>query len=914
MLESNLIRHKNAFGSTPKKYTYNELKSLCKKLGLTDSQLYKENYKLHGLPAHPERIYSEWISYRDFFDIPELIDYQSLKSLIADKQFKNAKEYKKFIYSEGNATLPLDPQTVYADEWENWFVFLGKPEPFKPEYIPSEYEIWRFKIEDFMRTARGGGSKISNLCRFVRLYIIPYDGSKSPHAFVTQKVFDLKPLKLVVEGLNTPFMKKAFIRAASEFLDYIIINELTAEDEETGEIIRVNNARNPITLYVDQFSNISAPLTRTETARPCLQYHFVKNIQNWITPSPAKNFRDLKHLHQFDADWVKVERKLIDFTDEDCVFKREGSYYFLWVPTDWIMTYALTKIPLRGRQIAYNDSGEADKHIADLDDLGKIVWKKNTSAFAGMTDNQAFISKMPDGQLGIFTTTNKTKNDGKGYTIPWIPDDLAYWLVRLRKWQQKYNPITKPTAWTECVRTSFNESQLKEKGINCFLFRRFGEFEPANTTNALTFRLAAALYHTQPKSLPLAELHGSPSSISAYESIYTPHSMRVSLITAYVMEMGMPIEVVMKIVGHSSVVMSIYYCKVSNKDIRQRLVEGEKIALKSEVEAIQKTIEQQKIEDIKNQLVGTNQELLSVLDNSVPAGNFVFRDYGICPYAATKCNEGGEIITNYLNAPVSPGYLGTQNCLRCRHFVTGPAFLGGLIAIANEILLQSNEQSDVCRKLQQKTNKIQEKIQYFERQEYIANAKGVEFLHSKERHRLEIDLRNIESQYETVAMKLDMYLCDLQACYAHIKRSQTLVNGGNESSKLALITSSEAEIRIEIEEVDHYQQLQEVCDNAIIYRSCSADNAILPRTQILDKMVMFNDMMPRLFTLNKEQQLEAGNQIYKLLLSRLKTWDKIQPLIDCKVKFKELEGVERIEHSEIDLILTESAKLIGYDE
>jgi len=390
--------------------------------------------------------------------------------------------------------------------------------------------------------------------------------------------------------------------------------------------------------------------------------------------------------------------------------------------------------------------------------------------------------------------------------------------------------------------------------------------------------------------------------------------MRVSLITAYVMEMGMPIEVVMKVVGHSSVVMSIYYCKVSNQDIRQRLEEGEKLALKSEVESIQKTIEQQKIEDIKNQLIGSNQELISALDNSVPAGNFVFRDYGICPYAATKCNEGGETISTYLNAPVPSGYLGTQNCLRCRHFVTGPAFLGGLIAIANEILLQSNEQSEACHKIQQKINKIQEKIQDLERQEYIANAKGIEFSMGKERHRLEIDLRNIESQYETVAMKLDMYLCDLQACYAHIKRSQTLVNGTNDNSKLALITSSEAEIRIEIEEVNQYQQLQEVCENAVIYRSCSADNAILPRTQILDKMVMFNDMMPRLFTLTKEQQLEAGNQIYKLLLNRLKTWDKIQPLIDCKVKFKELAGIERIEPSEIDLILTESVKLIGYEE
>ena len=31
---------------------------------------------------------------------------------------------------------------------------------------------------------------------------------------------------------------------------------------------------------------------------------------------------------------------------------------------------------LRGRQIAYNDSGEADEYIADLDQQNKIIWLK----------------------------------------------------------------------------------------------------------------------------------------------------------------------------------------------------------------------------------------------------------------------------------------------------------------------------------------------------------------------------------------------------------------------------------------------------------------------------------------------------------------------------------------------------------
>ncbi|MEK5782146.1 integrase, partial [Acinetobacter baumannii] len=127
-----------------------------------------------------------------------------------------------------------------------------------------------------------------------------------------------------------------------------------------------------------------------------------------------------------------------------------------------------------------------------------------------------------------------------------------------------------------------------------------------------------ALFHIQPSNLMLATLEGNPATLGCYKSKYTPHSMRVSLITAYVLEMGMPIEIVMKIVGHSSVIMSIYYCKVSNQEIRTRLEEGEKIALKSEAESIQRTIEQNKIESIKNQLIGNNLEVLQALSNDVP--------------------------------------------------------------------------------------------------------------------------------------------------------------------------------------------------------------------------------------------------------------------------------------------------------
>jgi hypothetical protein len=582
------------------------------------------------------------------------------------------------------------------------------------------------------------------------------------------------------------------------------------------------------------------------------------------------------------------------------------------VPIDWIHTYVLTKVPLRGRQIAYNDSGEGDREIADLDEDGSIKWIKNTSSISGTTKAQSFLKKLPNGNLGMYVTTNKTSNSGGSYSIPWIPEELAYWLIRLRKWQQNYNPISGATPWTRCVRTNLNEIQLKAKGVNCFLFRAFNDIEPKNPGLALTMRLAATLYHIQPSSLCLSELEGSAYRLSNYKSKYTPHSMRVSLITAYIMEMGMPVEIVMKVVGHSSIVMSIYYCKVTQSDIRNRFEAAEKKALKSQAEATQSAIEKNNIESVKNQLVGSNKDLLQSLTNDVPAGNYVFRDYGICPFAATRCDDGGEEIgARKVYSPTPSGYLGFQNCLRCRHFITGPVFLGGLLSITNEILLEANDQSEVCRHLQEKVEVINETLNELDRQEYIANLKQKSF-DSSQRADFEFKIRKLESEYESAAKKMDMLLCDLQSAYKLIQLSQSVANDKLECDEksLALIKMPKSEVKIEIDDTSHFRQLHEICENATIYESCNPSRAVIPRTQMLDRMAIFNDLSPRLFLLSNKEQLTIGNQLVALFKTRLKSWEKVNQLVEGQLKLTDLVGPEIIEPSEIELICKESMPAI----
>lgn len=889
------------------KYSLEELKEQCKKNGITNSLEYRNSYHLHeGFPSHPENVYSnEWISYNDFFGIQDFIAYTELKKLLEDKSLSSQVEYKKFVRASEDVTLPLDPQKVYEDEWENWYVFLNKEEPFRTEYIKSNFVEWKLKINEFMKIALGGETKISHLCRFVRLFIERVDLSTSPAQLLTKEKVDVKSFKAIVDGLRVPNLQGKMLKSVNEFLDYILINDLTIEDEETGEIHRVLNARNPFS-NLPTYQQIST--SPNESTKPHLQYHYVKEIQDWLIPKSAKCLRDLVHLQSFDADWVEVDKSLIDKDDINCVYKKIKNQYYLWKPIDWIHLFALTKIPLRGVQIAYNDSGEGDELIADIDSAGRIIWTKNESTFSGMTKNQSFIMKMPEeGCIGTFITTNKTKSDGKPYSIPWMPEDLAYWLVILRKWQQKYNPIHAPTRWVDCIRTNFNETQLLSKGINCFLFRAFNELEARNVSAALTDRLAAAIYHIQPKDLVLATNEKKNLRLlSNFSSKYTPHSMRVSLITAYIMEMGMPIEIVMKIVGHSSVVMTIYYCKINSENIRQKLEEGEKRALQNQAFATQHIIEQNKIEEVKNDLVANNDELLNALTNEIPAGNFVFRDFGICPFAAARCEDGGELIgSSSVRAPVQSGYLGKQNCLRCRHFVTGPAYLGGLLSISNEILLQTNIQSVQCSDLQSKSDEISTALDILDREEYLAELEQRE-VDPSNRRRLESNKRRLESDYENSAMKLDVFLCDLQASYRLIKLCSKIVNNShkNEQAGFSLIKMQDSELLVELEESSQFQQLQEVCENATIYQASSAHNAILPRTQILDRMAVLNNIPAQLFLLSSDDQFKVGNEMFKLLKSRLKSWSRINKVINGEVFLRDLEGDEKILPSEIKFLTT----------
>jgi hypothetical protein len=913
----------------------NDLKSLkqaCKTLGILNSQQYRQIQKKYNqLPSKPDKKFKNWVDWYDLLDIPRPYPYEQLRSIVLEHKCHKLADYKKMRAELNDPHIPASPIELYkGGGWTNSYDFFGNPRPYQVTYFTSHWKEWADLIIEFLKSAKGGDTKAKDLCEFVREYIEPHNFETSPLEYLTRGKTNIQPMLELFEQVAIT-RKKKWLFSINEFLSWIIGNYLTIEDEDTGEVSRIKGAKNPF-LHIN-FDGEQAPVSLNETNKLALPYQFVKSAREWILPPNSMlnktSYSDLHHLLKFSADWIQIDDSFVtDPSDPDCVTKIDGDKRFLWLPIYWTYTYALMQLPARGRQIVYCDSGEADSEVPEIQN-NKIVWQQNLNSLASRTKHQSMVSKTKDNDFGVYYTSNKTNFNGEGYAIPFMPQELAYWLIKLRKWQEKYNPIEAPTKWFDCTRTNLNEIQRKQKGINCFLFRDYQENEPGTFAGRLASRLAAALFFSSEDQLVSAtyseqsfnECHHQLAlqqsiALTPFKSAYTPHSMRVSLINAYAYEFGMPLEVIMKLVGHSSIIMCIYYLKSgkTGANIRERIELGEKQALSQGAETLREFIESQRIEQCKTQLIANNPEFLQTINNARPSSSYLFKDFGICPVGGAFCSDGGAPVTMKANIyhPVNAGYLGEQNCIQCRFFVTGPAFMMGLTALFNEVSLAVNTQSHRYAKLESELNKTVTQIDVLSHEIYQQKIQN-EHLAKLEAEKLQLQAirRKLNSEIETRAKKMDLYMSDMNSIHKHLLSCKNILNQEKplNSSKLHLIVPHEFEVSFELDDVSGFQQLSEVCENAELYHSCSDELAVTRRSQALDKMLLQNGLSPQFVFLSEEQQLAVGNQMTQLMLTRLQSWEKIDKLINGSLVLNDFTEAEGLSTRDIKELFANSTPL-----
>ncbi len=696
----------------------------------------------------------------------------------------------------------------------------------------------------------------------------------------------------------------------SDFLDWVLANKLGDPDIGSWDTSRFHNP-------IQRLSHSGRP-TNNQSDKASLSIRYIRELRGML--AEGRNFRDWAWAQQAMAegasggDWFVVDPQLIDPNDPDCVARQRAASRYeieikgypaevweLWSPVRAVALYLKLELPLRTFQVRMLDSGEADtwRYVHAPGGGGFVLNRGPLASGSAKRPYQCGVFHRSANEMGagFYINTNKTADNNKaehekGYVIPWSHNEVLYWLEKLRNWQERYNPIATPTPWTELECKHFNATPphpevLAQRGSTCFLFRdpTAGEGDKPLEDHSLSrvwYKLLARLEQrcadhdqTLDDGTPLRFVN--PDSKTA--TYFPLHALRVSLITYFILDLKLPIAVVSKMIaGHANIIMTLYYTKFGKAYMREVLREAEKHELEAEQANHRRFLQDATFKQVSQRFAYVSEDAVRAAIQNRSAAAFVFDDKGICPNGAALCDVGGEKLTDrkaeQVYAPV-PGFPQERNCACCRFFLTGPAFLPGLIAHFNTISEKTHRQSARYNTLQDKLTDLEDQLRTAERE-------NQPFLRVRE-------LDQLNKYVEAEALILNKYVNDLQATNHLIQRSLQIAKDRTTDSVKLVAKGSMADLKVGfIESQSVLHQLEVVCENAVIYPEIDAGFATIRRAQMLDAMLRYNSMDPVLMYLDQEAQLLVGNAVMQLIQARTGSIKNALPYAECRLKLKEI--------------------------
>ncbi len=151
---------------------------------------------------------------------------------------------------------------------------------------------------------------------------------------------------------------------------------------------------------------------------------------------------------------------------------------------------------------------------------------------------------------------------------------------------------------------------------------------------------------------------------------------------------SMPLEVISKfVVGHATLMMTSYYLKLTPTEIQGML---ERAAENSEkARDLIDSFKTNDVEEARRRAVSLDPAAISTAVMSQAKLEFCNVDYGFCPWDATRCDDGGPVLREDSQSPnkvvFGPVPGGRNNCIMCRHFVSGPPFLVQLHGLGTKL-------------------------------------------------------------------------------------------------------------------------------------------------------------------------------------------------------------------------------------
>ncbi|MFL1538529.1 VPA1269 family protein [Acinetobacter baumannii] len=767
----------------------------------------------------------------------------------------------------------------------------------------NEWEIWRQFAEEWIKKQDAAVSgKLKALCNFFDVYLVdtlPFTAdvvsffNKNNHRKPSTADFKSALLKKTNKGDNR--QTAALLIYTKHFIDWLIDTHFSVKNDY-GVTVR---------LYTNPFESLKVQNNTHETVYNPLPYRYICNLRHIICPNPRGHFSDWLWAQANGSGWFEVSKNQIDENDKDCVWRikkvtRNGkvtNIYQLWSPITSMVLLIKLHLPLRSYQIRMLDSGESDSMRYENGN-----WIKNTHSFARINHRKGVFRLFRDNASGLESTgfyinTNKTADQNKneferGYEIPWQNDEVLYWLEKLRNWQEKYNPINKAT---DCLTLEMKhtiilktKANLKEMGHICFLFRDARAKNVADRSKPiqeiLVQRFWYKLLHQLEKNLfisgdtlsnghPLNLVHkysNTPELVKT-KTEFPLHSLRVSLITSYVLDAKLPLPIVSKILaGHSRLIMTLYYTKLTPTIMKDKMNEAEKLLDSKAQDSVKVFLQDAEMRQIEHKMAyHDNLSIEAALVKRNPIG-WEYRHHGLCLAGGNTvrsnesqtipgCWNGGALLkdsTDILRKVYDSVPHGLENCVRCRWFITDASYLPALNAHLNFMSYKAHEAANLAIKLEYEIEKIEES-------KYEAEYAGQLFKKHDE-------LQALQRRYEKQLVEADECAKDWIATFKLIRRIIEIEQKRTENDVVnkLIAVGTESDIKVDfIETKSELLHLSLLCDDAEIYPDMLDEirktSAIERLTQSLSRLMMRKNYTPHLLMLDPEQQLFATNAMFR---------------------------------------------------
>jgi hypothetical protein len=538
-----------------------------------------------------------------------------------------------------------------------------------------------------------------------------------------------------------------------------------------------------------------------------------------------------------------------------------GEWRSEWCPIRAAVLALKLLLPLRTHQVRFLESSEGDDVI-----FRDGQWTANPAPTRPRRGRvrRGFLHCLEDAMtgeagVGFFVNTNKTADfqqraHEQGYVIPWENKRAIAVAELLESWQARYNPVLEPMPWS-CLHDRKLALTAPRSGSAFFLMRDPCAFTHRNEpitkgrVEVLWHRLVvelegrlAARGEAAANGEPLCFTRPGPGTVRY--SRYDLHTLRVSLITALAVDGALPLHILSKAVaGHASVVMTCYYVKVGREAMREQFDAAEARIDQVEQQRFAQFLQSQGCAD--GAVVTNDPAALEAVEQG-DAAAWLMLDTGLCPVGATRCHDGGPPIKKGLHGPV-PG--GARNCCRCRFHLTGPAFLGGLVAKFNAKSFERNGAERECEA-------AQAALRQAENDRVAVETGGGAFdVRCIDRERIQLDLaeRRLESVKATMAA--------IAILAQRTREAMEKTSGG-----LSLVgVGQSADVHLALTATSDIDLADRVCQAADIYPAPEASEASLQRSRAIDRLALRQGHVPIMLQLSEQEALRMGNEMTRLM-------------------------------------------------